>query len=805
MSEPNLIPQHFFLSPKTTLKKTLVLDLDETLVHSQFLPFSIKSDIILNIGIENQIQNIHVLIRPGVQTFLKRLSKLYEIVIFTASLSKYADSLLDILDKDNYCSYRLFREHCTVIGVTYIKDLNKLGRDLKDVIIVDNSPLSYSFNKENGIPILTWFYDKIDRELFNLLPILEFLSSVNDVRDYIKDFVINDIISYENAINIIDNYSKLNKDYQCKKYIDEILFNLNNFNKKEKNNNETKNEDINYINNKEGKNGSINITISNNEINNYLYFSPIYTINNNDIKNSNINNKTIDNLNIKINNEYDKTEEIKNNKKESKDKKQIVNSKTNRTKIKDIFNKINVKGKKKIKNKDKKIKAIKFSAKNNLTKTFKLNNINNKSINYAFYLNNNNSKDCTLDSNIIDLKTIISSKKQNSPKNFRLPKTPEIEQILYNTNNTNKKTINDIIINKIIYQTGRGSSNDTKKNQIIKSHNRNNINNLKHKIYLNINHEKHKSINYTDLNFDPNLKTLKRNNLNNNLFNHTKVNISPKNNSHSKYKFSNTIRATKTFNNENLRLKYSMNNFHKKAKSNHFKIIGITEFDENNKIKKVTSYKLQIKNSNSKRNNKTQKMNITNRTIYDNNICNYSLKKYYNINDNSSKRTGLINTRKIFFNPIFTNKNNKYVTNYKDFSDYSNSLRHKKTLSFNGDIFRLHLLNRTCSSSMSKRIIRDKSNNLNHINNNINKNTIKKIKININDFQKKKLTKIKKIKEIKFINIYENPKPKSNKTEVNNNILLNKLFENGNKLRKSCRQGSILLLLLIMEQVSQTK
>ena len=246
MSELNSIPQTFLLSPKSSLKKTLVLDLDETLVHSQFLPFSIKSDVILKIGIENQLHDIHVLIRPGVQTFLQRLSKIYEIVIFTASVSKYAEPLLNILDKDNYCSYRLFREHCSIMGVTYIKDLNKLGRDLKDVIIVDNSPLSYSFNKENGIPILTWFYDKNDRELFNLLPILEFLSTVNDVRDYIKNFVINDIISYENVIHIIDNYSKINKDYQCKKYIDEILFNINNFNKIE--HGENKNDGINYMN-----------------------------------------------------------------------------------------------------------------------------------------------------------------------------------------------------------------------------------------------------------------------------------------------------------------------------------------------------------------------------------------------------------------------------------------------------------------------------------------------------------------------------------------------------------------------------
>ena len=68
------------------------------------------------------------------------------------------------------------------------------------------------------------------------------------------------------------------------------------------------------------------------------------------------------------------------------------------------------------------------------------------------------------------------------------------------------------------------------------------------------------------------------------------------------------------------------------------------------------------------------------------------------------------------FNPIFTNKIKKFVTNIKDFTDSSNTLRHKKTLSFNGDIFPLHKLNRTSSSSLSKTIKKNKSNNMDNMN-----------------------------------------------------------------------------------------
>jgi len=788
MSDLNSNTKQLFLLPKSSSKKTLVLDLDETLVHSQFLPFSIQSDVILKIDIENQTHDIHVLIRPGVQTFLQRLSKLYEIVIFTASVSKYADPLLDILDKENYCSFRLFREHCTLMGMTYIKDLNKLGRDLKDVIIVDNSPLSYSFNKENGIPILTWFSDKNDKELDYLLPILEFLSGVNDVRNYIKDIVINDMINYVNAINIIQNYAEMNKSKQCQKYIDEIIANLNKYEEQEnvKNENSINNNEIKdntNTNNNQNSNGYINITISNNEINNYLYFSPIYTINN--IKNPNAINNCVDDLDIKINNDYDKTKNIKKNPKEIKRKKIELNSKTNRPKSKEVFNKIGHK-KKKIKSKET-IRQIKLIAKNNVQKSIKINNVTNKSIN-ALYLNNSDFKDHTLNTNISDLKTLVSNKKNKKQKNFRLPKTPEIEQILYNTNSNTKKSINDLIINRIIYQTNYNH----KYEQSNSHHYRNSINKLKHKIDLNINHEKHKSFNFTDLNFETNLLTFKKNNMNNtNLFYETKTNTLEKTSSHSKHKFFNTIKPNKTINNENAKLKNSLNNFHKKTLSNQLNIKGITELDKANKIKKIMNYDLQIRNSNSKRNTRIKKINTINitRTINDNNMCNYSLKKFYNLNSNTSKRSNQLNNKKIY-NIIFTNKIRKFVTNIQDFTDYSTTLRHKKTLSLNGDIFPMNFLNRTNSSSISKRIINDKSNNSNNINKN--KNTIKEIKINVNDTKKKKVNKIKHIKEIKFVNINDNPKSKNNKTEINNNIILNKLFDNSNKFKKSLKINNLI-------------
>ena len=123
---------------------------------------------------------------------MQRLSKCYELVIYTASLSKYADPLVDILDARGLIDSRLFREHCTSIQGVYVKDMSLLGRPMTDSLIIDNSPTSYTFHQENAIPILSWYDDPKDRCLFELIPLLESLAEVDDVRKYIPQFVTSD-------------------------------------------------------------------------------------------------------------------------------------------------------------------------------------------------------------------------------------------------------------------------------------------------------------------------------------------------------------------------------------------------------------------------------------------------------------------------------------------------------------------------------------------------------------------------------------------------------------------------------------
>jgi len=169
--------------PHDVGKKCLVLDLDETLVHSSFKPVA-DADFIVPVEIDQVTYKVYVLKRPHVDEFLIECAKHYEVVIFTASLSLYANPLLDMLDQQQTISHRLFRESCVLHGQAYVKDMSKIGRKMKDIMIVDNSPLSYAFQPTSAIPITSWFDDRSDRQLEELLPVLETtLKDCKDVRD----------------------------------------------------------------------------------------------------------------------------------------------------------------------------------------------------------------------------------------------------------------------------------------------------------------------------------------------------------------------------------------------------------------------------------------------------------------------------------------------------------------------------------------------------------------------------------------------------------------------------------------------
>ena len=192
--------------PGRKRKKILVLDLDETLIHSLSwnLPRSFNGGSTLYRTIEVKINNFsflyHVTKRPYCDFFLREISKWFELQIFTASVKEYADPIIDWLefdamssfmkkkepDSDKLFSRRFYRNNCTYRqGIGYIKDLSKFypkEDDLKNIVILDNSPISYALHEDNAIRIEGWINDQTDRDLVNLLPVLYSLSVCIDVR-----------------------------------------------------------------------------------------------------------------------------------------------------------------------------------------------------------------------------------------------------------------------------------------------------------------------------------------------------------------------------------------------------------------------------------------------------------------------------------------------------------------------------------------------------------------------------------------------------------------------------------------------
>lgn len=192
-------------------QKTLIIDLDETLIHSMAKGGRMSTGHMVEVRLGGPVSTSGVSLgpgvpilyyvheRPGCHEFLRKVEKWFNLVVFTASVQEYADPVIDWLEREKkYFKGRYYRQHCTFRNGAYIKDLAQVEPDLSKVMILDNSPMSYIFHEgkhhsalrkegkltfaDNAIPIEGWISDPTDSDLLHLIPLLEGLQHVTDVR-----------------------------------------------------------------------------------------------------------------------------------------------------------------------------------------------------------------------------------------------------------------------------------------------------------------------------------------------------------------------------------------------------------------------------------------------------------------------------------------------------------------------------------------------------------------------------------------------------------------------------------------------
>jgi Dullard-like phosphatase family protein len=259
-------PKEFIFHKKTFRKRICVFDLDETLVHCVG---SIKNkkpneyQDVIKVLLPNKVAvDVGLNVRPNWKESLKKISEKFYIVVYTASHNSYADSVLNFLDPENEIfECRLYRKDCIECNVNgskfYVKDLDIFKNfNLKDIIIIDNSVLSFAYHLENGIPIVPYYDSKEDSELPILASYLENIFNYDDLREANKIHIkmhlfLNEAMKEKNNNSESDSSETGSDEEEEEKEEDDNNKNENNTKKEERNSikNNQKNEERNSIKN----------------------------------------------------------------------------------------------------------------------------------------------------------------------------------------------------------------------------------------------------------------------------------------------------------------------------------------------------------------------------------------------------------------------------------------------------------------------------------------------------------------------------------------------------------------------------
>ena len=177
--------------------------------NAPLIPFSPIKNYTLLINLEETIINIpkgtnNIYLRPFLREFLSNIYPYYEIFVFSSGIKNYVEQIINFIeDKEQYFDYKLYRENTNYSDENYYLDINKLGRDLKRIIVID-----HKFNYgNNGILINSFQFDEVnnyilnDNILFHLEKIL-----IQIAKEEPNDIRIN-LMKYKNEINLkINDY-----------------------------------------------------------------------------------------------------------------------------------------------------------------------------------------------------------------------------------------------------------------------------------------------------------------------------------------------------------------------------------------------------------------------------------------------------------------------------------------------------------------------------------------------------------------------------------------------------------------------
>ncbi|KAK9823312.1 hypothetical protein WJX72_001853 [[Myrmecia] bisecta] len=167
------------LPPHASHVRTLVLDLDDTLIHSDW----------------TRGRGWRTFKRPGAEEFLRHMAQYYELVVYTNQLPTYADPILDRLDPNRLVQFRLYKDSTQYVDGKHVRDLSKLNRDLGRVLLVSAKPEAYALQPENAVKVRPWKLETEDTCLLDLIPFLEavYRTNVPDVRAVVRSYEGQDI------------------------------------------------------------------------------------------------------------------------------------------------------------------------------------------------------------------------------------------------------------------------------------------------------------------------------------------------------------------------------------------------------------------------------------------------------------------------------------------------------------------------------------------------------------------------------------------------------------------------------------